>query len=508
MNKKNLKIQQILSLAIENHKKNNLELAESLYNRILKIDSNQFQANYLLGSLYLQTKNFNKAIKLLNNAIQIQPDHADSYHNLGFAFIELGEFKKAIQLLNKVIKINPDHIDVYYNLGNAFKQLRDFNNAEIYYKKAIKLKPSNAKAYNNLGNVLKESGKIKESIFFYQKAIQIQPNHAKAYHNLGNTFKQLGEIEKAVRSYEKVFQYQPSNLEALDTLSRLKKENLDLNLKNKINEIMKNKNLPKKDIAYGNFLLSKYELQKQNFEKEFNYLLKGHSYYFESKKKIFERGIEYWLNRLPNLNELMKMGQSKENLEKNNYKIKPIFIIGIPRCGSTLIEKIIASGSKKIPIGEETAILSFFVGEEINKKNYFNLDVNSIEKKIVEKYMQKGLIKKEDDYVFTDKTLDNFFFIGLIKEIFPYAKVINCQRNIVSSIMSILKNNLNAVSWAHNLEHIFRFIDIYHQKIKSFKKIFPNFIYELEFEKFVENPEIESKKLMQYCELPWDKKCL
>ena len=87
MKKENLKIQQILSLAIENHKKNNFELAESLYNKILKIDANQFQTLFLLGSLYLQTKNFTDAIKLLEKAIKIKPNHADSYHNLGFASI-------------------------------------------------------------------------------------------------------------------------------------------------------------------------------------------------------------------------------------------------------------------------------------------------------------------------------------------------------------------------------------------------------------------------------------
>ena len=438
MKKENLKIQQILSLAIENHKKNNFELAESLYNKILKIDANQFQTLFLLGSLYLQTKNFTDAIKLLEKAIKIKPNHADSYHNLGFASIELGEFQKAILLLNKTIEINPKHVDAYYNIANAYKQLRNFDDAKANFKEAIKLKPDNAKAYNNLGNVLKESGKTKEAIVSYKKAIQIQPNHAKAYHNLGNTFKQLGEIKNAAASYEKSFKYLPSNLEALDALSTLKEEILDIKLKKKINEIMKNKNITKKDIAYGNFLLSKFALKERNFEQEFDYLIKGHSHYFEYKRKIFEKGIDYWLNQLPNINALMEMGKI---IKKNNDEIKPIFIVGIPRCGSTLIEKILASGSKEIPIGEETAILNFLVGEEITKKLKSNFDIKYMERVIIDSYKQKGLIKQNHDNVFTDKTLDNFFFIGLIKEIFPSAKIINCRRKPIASIMSILKKS-------------------------------------------------------------------
>ena len=96
----------------------------------------------------------------------------------------------------------------------------------------------------------------------------------------------------------------------------------------------------------------------------------------------------------------------------------------------------------------------------------------------------------------------------MIKQIFPYARVINCRRNAIFSIMSILKNNLPAVPWAHNLEHIFKYFNIYYQMINDFKKILPNFIYDLEFEKLINTPESESKKLMKFCGLSWNIKCL
>ena len=214
--------------------------------------------------------------------------------------------------------------------------------------------------------------------------------------------------------------------------------------------------------------------------------------------------LEGWLEDIPNVKELMVLGKTTQN----NEKIKPIFIVGVPRCGSTLIEKVIASGSKKIPMGEETAIISFFVGEKVANKKSLTIDIDNIKKRVIERYEEKGLIQKESDYIFTDKSLDNFFFIGLIKEIFPKAKVIHCRRNLISSILSIVKNNLGDVVWAHDLEHIFKFFNIYIKKIDEFKKMYPDFIYEIQLENFVNNPEIESKKLMQFCELQWDKKCL
>ena len=180
----------------------------------------------------------------------------------------------------------------------------------------------------------------------------------------------------------------------------------------------------------------------------------------------------------------------------------------MPRCGSTLIEKVIISSTKCIPEGEETEILNFFVKQKIQKKQLIESDIENFQKRIIEKYKQKGLIRETSDYTFTDKSLDNFFYVSLIKEIFPYAKVINCKRNALSCIMSILKNNLTGLAWTHNLKHIFRYFNIYYQMIENFKKIHPNFIYELQYERFVRNPEMESKKLLKFCNLPWDKKCL
>ena len=508
MNKKVLEINQIFSLAIENHKKNNFDLAESLYKKILKIDHNHFQTTFLLGTLLSQKKNYEEAKVMLGKAIQIQPNHADSLHNLGSVFIECGEPKNAIKLLNKVIEININHADAYYNLGNAYKQLRNFSKAEENYKLAIKVLPNNPKAYNNLANVQKELGFLKEAINSYNKAIQIQPNHARAYHNLGNAFKQLGDFEKAKNSYQKSFQFQPSNLETLEALSNLDHEILDLNIKKKIKSMMKIEKISKNNSAYGNFLLAKYELQQKNFENEFNFLIKGHSDYYDFKKKIYDKGVEYWLNQLPEIEQLMNIGQTQKGYKKNKYNIRPIFIVGVPRCGSTLIEKIIASGQRKISIGEETAIISTVVGDEIIKRPTDTLDIQSLNTRIVGEYKQKKLIFEDNNSNFTDKSLDNFFFIGFIKEIFPLAKIINCKRSAISSIISILKNNLGDVAWAHNLDHIFKYFDIYYKKIDIFKKIFPDSIYELQLEKFVKKPEIESKKLMEFCDLPWNKKCL
>ena len=472
--KQKLIVEKNFNLALENHKKNNLQNAERIYKKILRINPNHFQSICFLGTLSIQTKNFERAKQLFHKAIEMKPDNANVYNNLGTVFKELGEFQNAISCYQKAIKIQPGHADAYYNLGIVFKELGEFQKA----------------------------------ISCYQKAIKIQPNYTVAYYNLGSLLKSSGKFQKAIDSYQKGLKYEPENLNYYYQLSHFKKELLNQNFKKKIINIMKKNNSTKKNLAYGNFLLAKYNEHLKNYKKEFNFLLKGHQYYFESKKEKFLIEAEYLLNKLPQIKKLITLNKLNKSSRKINYKIKPIFIFGIPRCGSTLVEKIIASGAKYISIGEETGIINNFVRQKIEQNQSLNLDINNSQIQLFEKYKQIGLIQKKNDYIFTDKSLDNFFYVEIIKEIFPDAKLINCKRDILSIIMSILKNNLVDIPWAHNLEHIFKYINIYYETSNFLKKIFPNFIYELQYEKLVDNPVIESKKLFEFCNLPWDIKCL
>jgi len=496
MHQKDLTIKKTFTIASQNHQKNNFKVAKNLYKKILKINPNHFESIFYLGVLLLESNNFDRAKQLFQKAIRIQPNYAPAHNNLGIIFNALEEAQKAISSYQKAIRIQPNYAPAHNNLGMVFGELGEFEKAISSYQMAIKIQSNYLAAHYNLGMVFQKMREHQKAINCFQKAIQIKSNHADTHNNLGMVFQELGEFEKAISSYQMAVKYEPENLAHYYYLSDLKEEILHSNLKNKIYEIIKRRNSTKKNIAYGNFLLSRYELKAK------------HHYYFESRSKQFKTQVKYWLNVLPNIKELVNLNKSSKNIKKNNNKINPIFIIGVPRCGSTLVEKVIISGAKYIPVGEETEILNFFVKQKIQQKQLLKSDIENFQKKIIEKYKQKGLIQEISDYTFTDKSLDNFFYISLIKEIFPYAKVINCKRDALSCIMSILKNNLTGLAWTHNLEHIFRYLNIYYRMIENFKKIHPNFIYELQYEKFVKDPEIESKKLLKFCNLPWDKKCL
>ena len=172
-------------------------------------------------------------------------------------------------------------------MGNVFKELKNYQKAVKCYEDEIKLQPNNVGALYNLGLVFYLQADYKKALNYYKEGIKLDPNNPNIYKNLGNIFLELGEFDEAKKCYEKAIENEPENLEHHYSLSNLKKEVLDKKLENKIKKILKSDKL-KNNLAYGNFLLSKYEKSKRNYKNELKYLLKGHKYYFESRKAFFE----------------------------------------------------------------------------------------------------------------------------------------------------------------------------------------------------------------------------
>ena len=493
------------NLAIEKHRKNDFKDAEKNYINALEIDPLHFESTFYLASLYAQTKNFLKSKDYFKKAIQIKPNYSLNYSNLGAVLKELGNFEEAITACEKAIEIEPNNAATLGNLGAVLKEIGKFGEAVIACEKAIEIEPNNLVANRNLALTLIELGEIKQAIKCYKKISKIEINPAKSYQNLGQLNVVLGDKKEAIRFFKLAIKNDPESLDNYYQLFGIDKKILNNELKDNIYKIISKSNQSNKNLAFANFLLSKYELNQKNYEKEFNYLLKAHECFLASERKKYRNDIEYWLETLPNSKEL-----NNNKILNNKYQsnVMPIFIVGVPRCGSTLIEKVISSGSQHLETGEEIGTISVFIKKNIiSKRSIYNY-INDPGMELIEKYKQKKLIQDKSNYIFTDKTLDNFFYIEFIKNVFPRAKIINCKREPVSAIMSILKNNLQSIPWAHNIDHIFKYFDIYYKKINYFEKNYPKFVYTLNYEKFVNNPKTESKKLMKFCNLPWSKKCL
>ena len=531
MNKNTQTLKEIFAEALKNFNKKDFKNAEIFCYKILSINSNHKDSLFLLATISAMRNNFKKAVELMLKLVELDPSNKSYLNNLGTAYKELGNLKEAENIYKKILNIDPKYTNANYNLGIIFYQLKELKVSKSYlqktveiqknyalafcslanvhaelkeineaiscYQKAIEINPRIVSAHNNLGLLYRELNDFKNAIACYEKAIIVKPDHASSHHNLALANKEIGEFKKSIISHEMAIKSEPGNLMHYYFLSELKKDILNNDLKSKVEKILLNNKSNLTNDAYGNYLLAKFERKDKNYVKEIEYLKKGHKSFYNSQKEKFDLNNKYCFEDVIQIMEGAKIEKAKVD---DKSKINPIFIFGVPRCGSTLVERVISSGTQLIPIGEETGIIGHFVRTKVLEKQSLTLGkVDELRNELYKIYKEKGLISEKFNYKFTDKSLDNFFYIDVIKELYPKAKIINCKRNLISSIVSIFQNNITGLAWTHDLESIFKYFDNYLKIIDKFKKKYP---------KFIENPQEESKKLMNFCELPWDIKCL
>jgi tetratricopeptide (TPR) repeat protein len=183
-NEKDLTVKEAFALAIQNHQNNNLQDAQSYYQKVLKIDPNYTPAHNNLGAIFKQLGELEKAKECYEKAIEINPNYADAYNNLGVLFKELGNFQKAKECFEKAISINPNNANSHNNLGITFKDLGQYQKAKSCYEKAIEINSNFTDAHNNLGNIFQDLGELQKAKECFEKAIEINPNYKNAYWNL------------------------------------------------------------------------------------------------------------------------------------------------------------------------------------------------------------------------------------------------------------------------------------------------------------------------------------
>ena len=193
------------------HQQGNLAEAQVIYEQILKIQPNHFDALQLLGVLFAQIKKYSQAVEFLSKAIEINPNHAGAYNNRGIALKELKYFDDALASYDQAIAINPSHAGAQSNRGIVLKELKRFDEALASYDQAIILKTDYVDAYSNRGNLLRELKRFDEALASYDQAIAINPGHAFSYSNRGSVLQDLSRFEEALESYDQAIVLNPNH---------------------------------------------------------------------------------------------------------------------------------------------------------------------------------------------------------------------------------------------------------------------------------------------------------
>ena len=458
---------------------------------------------------HLIAKNYKKVIDGCNKILKKKPNVPYVLNLCGLALLGSNNILASINYFNKAIEFEPNNIAAINNLANSYKALSKFDIAEKLYLKTLKINSKYIKALNNYANLKQQIGDFNGSIEFYLKALEIKPNQIIILFSLASAYQEIGNFKKCKEIANKVLTIEPKNTSVHKLISSIinyKNENDHLIV---MENLSKDKTLKSEQLIDLSFALGKAYEDIENYEKSFENLEKGN--------KLKKTKINYKINNQVKLFESITKTFNEldlENLKQTSKNKSIIFICGMPRSGTTLIEQIIAAHPQVNGAGEliylQNLIKKNFIENfKLNKQKIIN-EASSNNNIIESKYFELLDFHKFNSKLITDKAPQNFRWIGFIKIFFPNSKIIHCNRNAKDNCLSLFKNNFASshMDWTYDQKDIAEYYNLYYDLMKFWNKKLPNDIYNANYERIVQNKEIEIKKLIEFCGLKWDSACL
>jgi len=462
----------------------------------------------ILGACYKVLGDTEAALQMFDTATKIKPNYAEVHFNIGVIYQELGQLESAIDSYKKAINIIPKYPDAHNNLGIVYLDSNNLDNALNCFKSAISYKPDFAEAHNNLGSTLQQKGKLEEAIKSYKRSISFKSNFSQAHNNIGIIYQKLGDNKSAIMSYESAIKFDPSYAFAHLNLSAIKKFSESDTQIAQIKSALFLSNATQSNKVHLFFALAKVSEDLGKTDELFEYL--------DNANKLRKNELNFSYDKSDDHNLIVK-NFFQTFLPTNNkpqYKAPVknlIFIVGMPRSGTSLAEQIISNHPQVYGGGEmknlTEILLPFFdVNPNIGKTNMTEDALYSIGQQYLESLSD---LDATENFI-TDKWPLNFRNIGFILSAFPDAKIVHLERDPIATCWSIYKTYFsdNANGWAYNFDDIAEFYSSYKDLMVFWHKLYPNKIYDLCYEDLTIDQENETRKLIQYLNLDWDKSCL
>ena len=463
-----------------------------------------------LLNLY-KSKNLSKAELLNKELIIAHPKVVILYNILGLILTDQNKIDKAIECYDQGIKIKPDYAMIYNNLGSIYQSKKEYTKAENYYKKSIELDNKIPEPQNNLGNLYLTLNNHRDAIVYFKNSINISPKFFVSHYNLGVIYKNMGKLKEAKKYLMEAVKLNPHFYTAHRTLSELTKYTINdehfITLK-KLYEDPKVNKTQKTELA---FALGKASDDTGNFSKAFQYYNVGN----RLRRKDIDFSLKIEEAKFASIKKIFNENLFNKFKQSGNLDSTPIFILGMPRSGTTLVEQILSSHPKVFG-GDELYLLTDIIKKHFDNKaeGLFLNEIININKEnfiiIGEEYVNN--LKKISNNLerVTDKLPINFKWIGIIKLILPNSKIVHCVRDPRDNCLSIFKNYFvnKKLNFAYDLEEISEFYNLYTNLMVHWKSKLPKFIIDIKYEKIINNPEQQIRSLLKACNLNWNDKCL
>ena len=383
--------------------------------------------------------------------------------------------------------------------------------ATRYIDRALEIDPRSIGGLVIKSRICLYSGQHDEAKKLINTAISLVPNHAQLYFEKGELLSEAGDIEDSRKALLKSIELDPRRADSLLSLSRLPGDNFSAALLAQTESIIRSQQLPAENQIKAHFALSNAYDKKSDIGKHFAHLNAGST--LKSQSLNYDRNASR--QEAQDIVDFFTTDFFERRTGVQGNPANIIFVIGFPRCGSTLVEHILSSHPSVSSAGEVFALnhavrnLQQSSATSTRYPYWINDLADSALTELANDYLRRVAQFNKTTYL-TDKLLSNYLHVGLIHLIFPNATIINAQRNPIDVCYSCYKNmfHLSSVPYSYNLENLADKYCDYQRVIRHWHNVLPGKVHTVEYEKLVTNQEEVTRDLLEHCGLPWSDACL
>jgi Flp pilus assembly protein TadD len=454
-----------------------------------------------------------EAITLYKHVLSFRPNLAEPHNNLGVALASLGKLHEAAVEYRRAIELNPNHAEAHANLGHCFRDLGMYEASEQSFRRAILMGPENVEAYSGLGIVLMDLERPAEAEATFRQAIALKPDYPRAHNNLGLALKEGGRIDEAGRSFEQAIRLAPRNASYYDNLGAVRPFVVGDEYVTALEALKKNATpLPNTDRMHLHFALAKAYGDTARSESAFEELLAANSL----KRQQISYDEATMLACMERTRELFTADFVRTCPDAGDPSSIPVFIVGMPRSGTTLIEQVLASHPEVFGAGE----LNLFeqsvdtVGKMLPCPSSFPEMVRDMSTEhfrlLGASYLTRLVQRAPGALRIIDKMPANFMFVGLIHLVLPNAIIIHAVRDPVDTCVSCFSTHFTRGQMqTYDLAELGRYYRHYRNLMMHWRRVLPpGRIIEVRYEDLVADLEGVARPLIECCGLKWNARCL
>jgi tetratricopeptide (TPR) repeat protein len=481
-----------------------LEDAVRHYRRMLELRPDLAEAHNNLGNALLSLKRYEEAASSYRRALALRPDAPGAHANLGNALHALGRPQEALIHCRRALELEPDSAEAALLAGNALFDLGSLDEAAASYARALDLKPDYTEAHIAVGKVSRQIGRMVEAEESCRRALQLAADSSEAQALLGEIQADRGRFDEAEQLFRRAIAISPDRPEAWAGLARYRKMQPDADWLAAVQRILRTPMALGQEINLR-YALGKYFDDVQDFDNAFSsYRLANEL----KKRSALKYDGARLVRRVDQIIALYDADWLRTVRDQGNGSRRPVFIVGMPRSGTTLTEQVLASHPQAFGCGElrfwHTACVDY------ESAALRGAEIRGAIPAAAERYL--GLLAgfSVDASRVIDKMPANFMNLGLIHAALPQARILHIQRNPLDTGLSIFFQIFsNTHLYANDLEDIAHYFTQYSRLMAHWRAILPkDTILDVPYEKLVADPEPWIRKIVQFVGLPWDARCL